>query len=140
MEKQTESFVSLFEQKRTGGFWPVIDTKSGKTKLTGKIEMEMELLNQTEAEKYPAGLGQEEPNVRPKLDKPKRPETSFLWITSPWKSLRHIIWRNYKWYFLIGILLLLLAIFLVLFVYSIPVKLFSYNVLSLSYLYFRVHR
>lgn len=52
----------------------------------------------------------------------RRPETSFLWFTSPWKTLRYIIWRNYKWYF-IGFLVLLLILLLVfLFLYSFPVS------------------
>lgn len=52
----------------------------------------------------------------------RRPETSFLWFTSPWKTMRYIIWRNYKWYF-IGFLVLLLILLLVfLFLYSFPVS------------------
>jgi hypothetical protein len=44
----------------------------------------------------PSGNGRNEPNQFPKLPKPERPATSFLWITSPWKSFRYILWRNYK--------------------------------------------
>ena len=51
-----------------------------------------------------------------------RPETSFLWFTSPFKTLRYIIWRNYKWYFIIGLLILLLILLLFLFIYSFPVS------------------
>lgn len=42
------------------------------------------------------GNGRSEPNQYPKLNPPNRPATSFLWITSPWKSFRYILWRNYK--------------------------------------------
>ncbi|XP_065924822.1 myoferlin isoform X7 [Magallana gigas] len=112
--------VSLFEQKRLRGFWPVYNDDTGTRTLTGKVEMEMELVSVEEAEERPAGQGQEEPNMNPKLDPPKRPETSFLWFTSPWKTMRYIIWRNYKWYF-IGFLVLLLILLLVfLFLYSFP--------------------
>jgi len=52
----------------------------------------------------------------------RRPQTSFLWFTSPLKTLRYIVWRNYKWYFIIAILLLIFIIFLILFIYSFPVS------------------
>lgn len=42
------------------------------------------------------GDGRKEPNQFPKLPPPNRPATSFLWITSPWKSFRYILWGNYK--------------------------------------------
>ena len=37
----------------------------------GKVEMEIELVTAEEAEERPAGQGQEEPNMNPKLDPPK---------------------------------------------------------------------
>ena len=52
-----------------------------------------------------------------------RPATSFLWFTSPWKSLRYIIWNNYKWYILGGLVLLLIIAMIGLFIYSAPVSL-----------------
>ena len=112
--------VSLFDQKRLRGFWPTYNEQDGTRVLAGKVEMELELVTREEAEERPAGQGQEEPNMNPHLDPPKRPETSFLWFTSPWKTFRHIIWRRYKWYF-IGFLILLLILLLVfLFIYSLP--------------------
>ncbi|XP_061186440.1 myoferlin-like isoform X8 [Saccostrea echinata] len=112
--------VSLFEQKRLRGFWPVYNDDTGQRVLTGKVEMEMELVSVEEAEERPAGQGQEEPNMNPKLDPPKRPETSFLWFTSPWKTMRYIIWRNYKWYIIGFFLLILLLLLIFLFLYSFP--------------------
>ena len=50
-----------------------------------------------------------------------RPATSFLWFSSPWKSFKHIIWRRYKWYMITLLVILLLALFLVLFLYNVPV-------------------
>ena len=51
-----------------------------------------------------------------------RPATSFRWFTSPWKSMRYIIWRNYKWY-IIGLILLVLILLIVgIFIYSMPVS------------------
>ncbi|XP_056005334.1 dysferlin-like isoform X10 [Ostrea edulis] len=112
--------VSLFEQKRLRGFWPVYNDETGERVLTGKVEMELELVTCEEAEERPAGQGQEEPNMNPKLDPPKRPETSFLWFASPWKTLRYIIWRNYKWYIIGFFLLILLLLLIFLFLYSFP--------------------
>nr|XP_022342080.1 myoferlin-like isoform X4 [Crassostrea virginica] len=112
--------ASLFEQKRLRGFWPVYNDDTGTRTLTGKVEMEMELVTAEEAEERPAGQGQEEPNMNPKLDPPKRPETSFLWFASPWKTLRYIVWRNYKWYIIGFLLLILLLLLIFLFLYSFP--------------------
>ena len=52
----------------------------------------------------------------------RRPETSFLWFTSPWKTFRYIIWRNYKWYFFGLLLAILIVVFVILFVYAVPVS------------------
>ncbi|KAK4294779.1 hypothetical protein Pmani_032617 [Petrolisthes manimaculis] len=49
-----------------------------------------------------------------------RPATSFLWITSPWKSFKHILWGRYKWYCITLVILFLLFLFLFLFFYSLP--------------------
>jgi len=112
--------VSLFEQKRLKGFWPCYSDESGTRELTGKVEMELELLTEEESVEKPTGKARDEPNEFPHLDPPKRPETSFLWFTSPWKTFKYIVWKRYKWYFIIGILLILLVAFVVLFFYSIP--------------------
>ena len=51
-----------------------------------------------------------------------RPATSFRWFTSPLKTLRYIIWRNYKW-IIIGVLITLLIVAaIVIFLYSMPVS------------------
>ena len=51
-----------------------------------------------------------------------RPATSFLWFTSPFKTLKYIIWRNYKW-LIIGLIILIIVIAAVLiFLYSMPVS------------------
>jgi len=39
--------------------------------LQGKVEMEMEIIPEKEAEERPAGEGRDEPNMHPKLDPPK---------------------------------------------------------------------
>ena len=53
-----------------------------------------------------------------------RPETSFLWFTSPWKTLKYIIWKNYKWYIIGFFVFIILALFIVLILYNIPVSIF----------------
>lgn len=111
---------SLFEQRRLRGFWPCYSDETGQRKLTGKIEMELELLTQDECDVRPAGVAREEPNENPHLEPPKRPETSFMWFTSPWKTFKYIIWKNYKWKLLILIIIIFLVILVLLFVYAFP--------------------
>ncbi|CAH1784691.1 unnamed protein product [Owenia fusiformis] len=119
VEKKTK-MISLFEQKRLYGFWPCYSEDSGERVLTGKVEMEMELLTEEDAEARPAGQGRDEPNMNPKLEEPKRPETSFLWFSSPLKTLKYILWRNYKWLIIGFIIVLLLLLIIFLFVYAFP--------------------
>ncbi|KAK4314305.1 hypothetical protein Pmani_014456 [Petrolisthes manimaculis] len=101
LDDDTQS-VNLFEAKR------------------GKIEMELEVVSEEEAKLRPAGQGRDDPNMNPKLPEPDRPATSFLWITSPWKSFKHILWGCYKWYCITLVILFLLFLFLFLFFYSLP--------------------
>ena len=51
-----------------------------------------------------------------------RPDTSFNWFTNPWKLFTVIIWRRYKWHIIIGLIVILLAIFIALMFYSAPVS------------------
>jgi len=41
-------------------------------------------------------------------------------VLNPLKSIRYIVWHNYKWALLKGLLFIGLVIFLALFVYSLP--------------------
>uniref|UniRef100_A0A672TY73 Fer-1 like family member 6 n=1 Tax=Strigops habroptila TaxID=2489341 RepID=A0A672TY73_STRHB len=108
-----ENKISIFQQKRVRGWWPFI--KAGE--LTGKVEAEFHLVTAEEAEKNPVGKARKEPEP---LEKPNRPDTSFSWFVNPFKCLYHLIWRNYKKYIIIGIILLILIVFLVLFIYTLP--------------------
>ena len=45
-----------------------------------------------EAEKQPAGLAREEPDP---LEKPNRPDTSFVWFMTPLKSIQYLICVRY---------------------------------------------
>uniref|UniRef100_A0ABM5GKW0 Dysferlin isoform X4 n=1 Tax=Pogona vitticeps TaxID=103695 RepID=A0ABM5GKW0_9SAUR len=116
----TERMVSLFEQKTVKGWWPCVG-EEGETKIiAGKVEMTLEIVNEQEQDERPAGMGRDEPNMNPKLEDPKRPETSFLWFTSPYKTLKYILWRRFKWAFLLILLLFIMLLFLGIFIYAFP--------------------
>uniref|UniRef100_A0A6I8P9V6 Dysferlin n=1 Tax=Ornithorhynchus anatinus TaxID=9258 RepID=A0A6I8P9V6_ORNAN len=115
-----ERFVSLFEQKSVKGWWPCAAEQDVKKTLAGKLEMTLEILSEPEHEERPAGLGRDEPNLNPKLQEPKRPDTSFLWFTSPYKTLRFILWRRFRCAFILALVLLILLLFLGIFVYAFP--------------------
>ena len=70
----------------------------------------------------PAGKGREAPNDNPKLEEPKRPDTSFLWLTSPLRTFKYIIWRRYKCSFLLLFLFILFAFFFLMAIYTMPVS------------------
>lgn len=116
--------LSLFDVKSLFGWWPVfgeIETKGKKDPaIMGKVEMTLELLNEQECTEKPTANARDEPNAYPTLPEPKRPATSFFFLTSPWKSFKYIIWKNYKWY-IIGILVLLMLLLIIaLFLWSMP--------------------
>ncbi|XP_066173635.1 dysferlin isoform X11 [Sylvia atricapilla] len=112
--------VSLFEQKTVKGWWPCVAEQDKQKILAGKLEMTLEIVAEQEHEERPAGMGRDEPNMNPRLEDPKRPETSFLWFTSPYKTLKFILWRRYKWVLILAILLFILLLFLGIFVYAFP--------------------
>ncbi|XP_019721107.1 otoferlin isoform X3 [Hippocampus comes] len=110
--------VSIFKQKRVKGWWPfVARDENDEMELTGKVEAELHLVTAEEAEKIPVGLGRNEPDP---LEKPNRPDTSFMWFLGPLKSIRYFLWHNYRWLILKALGLILLLLMLGLFLYSIP--------------------
>uniref|UniRef100_A0ACB8EZN4 Uncharacterized protein n=1 Tax=Sphaerodactylus townsendi TaxID=933632 RepID=A0ACB8EZN4_9SAUR len=112
--------ISLFVQKNLRGWWPCVVCEDDKRRVSGKVEMSLELLTETEAEERPAGKGREEPNMNPVLKPPERPETSFLWFTAPMKSVKYIVWQKSKWKIVIFFCFLLLALLFAAFIYSAP--------------------
>ncbi|XP_028294967.1 otoferlin isoform X15 [Gouania willdenowi] len=110
--------ISIFKQKRVKGWWPfAARDENDEMELTGKVEAELHLVTAEEAEKSPVGLGRNEPDP---LEKPNRPDTSFMWFLSPLKSIRYFIWHNYRWLILKVLALMLLLLMLGLFLYSVP--------------------
>ncbi|XP_019902368.2 myoferlin isoform X3 [Esox lucius] len=111
---------SLFAQKSVRGWWPCATEQDGKKVLAGKVEMTLEIVSETEVDEKPAGKGRDEPNMNPKLDFPKRPDTSFFWFTNPCKTMKFIVWRRFKWMFIGLIILILVLLFLGILLYSLP--------------------
>ncbi|XP_050804655.1 otoferlin isoform X8 [Gopherus flavomarginatus] len=110
--------VSIFKQKRVKGWWPfVARNENDELELTGKVEAELHLLTAEEAEKSPVGLARNEPDP---LEKPNRPDTSFIWFLNPLKSIKYLICTRYKWLIIKIVLALLLLIMVGLFLYSMP--------------------
>ncbi|XP_066468086.1 otoferlin isoform X1 [Tiliqua scincoides] len=110
--------VSIFKQKRVKGWWPFLARdENDEMEMTGKVEAELHLLTAEEAEKSPAGLARNEPDP---LEKPNRPDTSFIWFLNPLKSIRYFIWHTYRWLLLKVLLLVLLLLMVGLFFYSMP--------------------
>nr|XP_060610752.1 otoferlin [Anolis sagrei ordinatus] len=110
--------VSIFKQKRVKGWWPFLARdENDEMEMTGKVEAELHLLTAEEAEKSPAGLARNEPDP---LEKPNRPDTSFIWFLNPLKSIRYLICTRYKWLIIKIVLALLLIIMVGLFLYSMP--------------------
>ena len=99
-------------------------TKRGDYKeLTSKLEVEMELLTEDEANEKPAAKARDSPNAYPFLTPPERPKTSFHALLNPWRSWKYIIWKRVKWIILTFLLILILALFILLFLYSFPTSL-----------------
>uniref|UniRef100_A0A673LBU6 Myoferlin n=1 Tax=Sinocyclocheilus rhinocerous TaxID=307959 RepID=A0A673LBU6_9TELE len=117
---KSDQLKSLFDQKAVRGWWPCYMDKDGKRELGGKVELTLEIVNEKEADERPAGKGRDEPNMNPKLDPPKRPDTSFFWFTNPCKTCRFIVWRRFKWLFIGLVVLILVLLFIGILLYSLP--------------------
>lgn len=148
-----EQPINLFKAKQAKGWVPCggsqredpeyeVDRTGLRRKkliLSGKIEIEMELMSRADFDAKPNGNGRKEPNAFPFLEKPQRPPTSFFWLTSPLKAFRYvcsrllssphlshvfvcryIILTNYWQYILILTLLGVLIVYLCVFIYNSP--------------------
>ncbi|XP_013379026.1 otoferlin isoform X3 [Lingula anatina] len=119
MLKPDAPHMSIFKHKRVKGWWPFTakSAENDDLEITGKVEAELHLITAEEAEKHPAGLGRSEPDP---LEKPKRPDTSFIWFLNPLKSIRYILCNTYKWLIIKILVFTLLVALLVLFFYAMP--------------------
>ncbi|XP_051982464.1 dysferlin-like isoform X2 [Xyrauchen texanus] len=120
LSQTQDKLVSLFEQKSVKGWWPCACDKQGEKILAGKVEMSLEIISEQEQDERPAGLGRDEPNMNPHLEDPQRPETSFLWVSAPYKTFKFIVWRRFKWLILGLFLLFFIILFLGVFLYAFP--------------------
>ncbi|KAE8279305.1 Dysferlin Dystrophy-associated fer-1-like protein Fer-1-like protein 1 [Larimichthys crocea] len=120
LDQPADKLVSLFEQKTVKGWWPCTCEQNGEKIIAGKVEMSLEIVTEHEHEERPAGNGRDEPNMNPHLEEPQRPETSFLWFSSPYKTLKFILWRRFKWFIILFIILFFILLFLGVFLYSFP--------------------
>ncbi|XP_014817287.1 PREDICTED: myoferlin-like [Calidris pugnax] len=112
--------LSLFRQRRVRGWWPCTVQEGGERRLSGKLELSLELLKEKEAEERPVGKGREDPNMYPTLPAPVRPEWSFLWFQAPLRTLSHGLWRHSRRRLSLGLALLLLLLLLFTFIYAAP--------------------
>ncbi|XP_037133650.1 myoferlin-like isoform X2 [Syngnathus acus] len=115
-----EAAKCLFTQKSVRGWWPCSIEQNGLKALGGKVEMTLEIVSEADVDEKPAGKGRDEPNMNPKLDFPKRPETSFFWFTNPCKTMKFIVWRRFRCLFIGLIILTILLLFLAILLYSLP--------------------
>ncbi|CAJ1080777.1 myoferlin-like isoform X3 [Xyrichtys novacula] len=118
--QKKENAKSLFAQQSVRGWWPCFIEQDGNKVLGGKVEMTLEIVGETDADERPAGKGRDEPNMNPKLDPPKRPETSFFWFTNPCKTMKFIVWRRFRCLFIGLIILTIVILFLAILLYSLP--------------------
>ena len=63
-----------------------------------------------------------------------RPDTSFTWFMNPFKSLRYMIWEQYKFCLLKFLVVAMLVAVMVLFFYSMPVSCFHFVSFRFSFL------
>uniref|UniRef100_UPI0037E767B9 dysferlin n=1 Tax=Semicossyphus pulcher TaxID=241346 RepID=UPI0037E767B9 len=120
LQQPADRLVSLFEQKTVKGWWPCTCEQNGEKTIAGKVEMSLEIVTEQEHDERPAGQGRDEPNMNPHLEEPQRPETSFLWFSSPYKTLKFILWRRFKWFIILFIILFFILLFFGVFLYSFP--------------------
>uniref|UniRef100_A0A4W6EV00 Dysferlin, limb girdle muscular dystrophy 2B (autosomal recessive) n=1 Tax=Lates calcarifer TaxID=8187 RepID=A0A4W6EV00_LATCA len=104
LDQPADKLVSLFEQKTVKGWWPcTYRDGAGARGATGRTR------SKHTTSKPPSTL----------LPL-RRPETSFLWFSSPYKTLKFILWRRFKWFIILFIILFFILLFLGVFLYSFP--------------------
>uniref|UniRef100_A0A182YBU5 C2 domain-containing protein n=1 Tax=Anopheles stephensi TaxID=30069 RepID=A0A182YBU5_ANOST len=111
----TGSLLNLFVRRRVRGWFPVHGSSNasgsdatdqhGGVSLTGKIDLELEILSHEDATQNPVGVGRKPPQ---NLPEPLRPEVSFNWLRQPAKTFNKLLWpRVRKSFIWIGMVVLL---------------------------------
>ncbi|KAI0987787.1 hypothetical protein GJ496_010637 [Pomphorhynchus laevis] len=95
-QKVFDKALCIFHQTRIKGWWPVYGTGQQTNELVAQIEAEIELVSEEEFKIKPSGKGRQEPNENPRLAEPRRPITSFSFISTPYRTFRYFIWKKYK--------------------------------------------
>ncbi|KAI3376172.1 hypothetical protein L3Q82_016695 [Scortum barcoo] len=142
LDQPADKLVSLFEQKTVKGWWPCTCEQNGEKIIADKNRFAVCVSGEggdVSGDRDGAGAGGEtgrprqrdEPNMNPHLEEPQRPETSFLWFSSPYKTLKFILWRRFKWFIILFIILFFILLFLGVFLYSFPASLQSSLVVDL---------
>ncbi|XP_053673937.1 myoferlin [Anopheles nili] len=109
--------LNLFHHSKVRGWFPVHGRSTsendasdrqpleGEIALTGKIELELEILSHDDATLDPVGVGRNPPQHLPE---PLRPEVSFNWLQQPAKSFNKLVWPRVRKSFLyVGAIVLL---------------------------------
>jgi len=112
---------NLFLAKSVSGWFPCTSgTLTEDSEITGKIDVQIDLVGVEEIAEKPVGKARDEPNNHPHLDFPNRPKTSLGFLLNPFASFRLLIWTRFKWYILALLLIGLLVLFLYLFFTYLP--------------------
>lgn len=109
--------VDLFKVKHMKGWWPFTKVKDGTRSSAGFLEAEFSLCNADEAAAVPVGLGRSEPSA---LSPPLRPEFKVKFWMAPFRILYYILCSFNKGKVLLFLLVVAVAIFIIVGVYSIP--------------------
>uniref|UniRef100_A0A8C0X1W2 C2 domain-containing protein n=1 Tax=Castor canadensis TaxID=51338 RepID=A0A8C0X1W2_CASCN len=112
-----ERFVSLFEQKTVKGWWPCVAEECEKRILAVSLHPPGQGYA-TCCYKLRPGFGGRRADLRSVAS--RRPDTSFLWFTSPYKTMKFILWRRFRCAIILFIVLFILLLFLGIFVYAFP--------------------
>jgi hypothetical protein len=94
--------------------WFICRSPSGGVRI-GDVQLSFQLVRMDAMaadEKLAAGKGRSDPQAMPE---PDRPDSSFFWLSSPWKAAVHIFWKNYKYWIITIICIALAAVFVYLF-------------------------
>ncbi|CUF53784.1 Hypothetical protein, putative [Bodo saltans] len=112
--KNLKDVQELPPQSETAKYWFAARGPTGSGRV-GDVQVSFQLVRleaMAKDDKLAAGRGRAEPQALPD---PNRPDTSYFWLTSPFKAATHILWKRFKWYIIGLLVFLLLAAFIYVF-------------------------